>query len=304
MPRLPDSPPLASQLAAIASDIKLSHSVFALPFAVLAMLLAAAWAGRWPGWDEVVLIVLCMVLARTVAMAVNRWADSKIDAENPRTAGRAIPAGRVSAGLMLNVAILCGLAFIAMTSGFWVLRDNFWPVVLAPAVLAFLAGYSWMKRVTWLCHVYLGVALAISPVAAAIAIEPGYLAQPTVWLLSLMVLTWVAGFDVIYALQDVAADRTQDLQSIPARLGVRQALWIARGLHLVSVLSLAGVAASSDALGLWFWLASGVTALLLVVEHVIVAGVEVRRIPVAFLTINGVISLLLAAAGVLDVMMK
>lgn len=295
-------PSLVTSLCEIARDIKLSHSVFALPFAVLAMFLAAGWADRFPGFDEVGLIVLCMVLARTVAMAVNRWADGAIDASNPRTQGRAIPSGRVTSTMMLNVAILCGLGFIAAAGGFWVVRDNYWPVVLSPMVLAYLAGYSWTKRVTWLCHVYLGTALALSPLAAAIAIEPGYLCAPTVWLLALMVATWVAGFDVLYALQDMAVDRRDGLWSMPSRLGVGRSLWISRGLHAVTIAALFGVWWLGDGLlGLAFVTATAVTAGLLILEHIIAAGGRTTGIPRMFVTVNGLISIVLGAAGVFDV---
>ena len=314
MTTLPAQPGFAGRLLAVASDIKLSHSVFALPFAVLALFLAAAApapgsvsGNTLPGWEQVALIVLCMILARTVAMAVNRWADAALDAQNPRTAQRAIPAGRVPAPFMLNVAIFCALGFIAATGGFWVLYDNFWPVALSPVVLVYLAGYSWTKRVTWLCHLYLGVALALSPIAATIAIQPAVLGSPAgvpIWLLSVMVATWVAGFDVLYALQDVAIDRAQGLWSVPSRLGVARALWIARGLHLAAATALAGVALTSDRLGLAFALAAGATVALLAVEHLIVALGGTRRVPLVFLTINGFISLLLGAAGVFDVTMS
>lgn len=306
MSESPANPRLISALRAIATDIKLSHSVFALPFAVLAMFLAAGWADRFAGLDEVGLIVLCMVLARTVAMAVNRWADASIDAANPRTQGRAIPSGRVSPAMMLNVAIFCGLGFIAAAAGFWVLRDNVWPVVLSPLVLAYLVGYSWTKRVTWLCHVYLGTALALSPLAAAIAIEPGYWGEPTVWLLALVVATWVAGFDVIYALQDVEVDRREGLWSMPSRLGVGRSLWISRGLHVVTIAALFGVWATGGGLaggllGWTFLVATTVTAVLLVIEHLIAAGGETAGIPLMFVTVNGLISIVLGAAGVFDV---
>lgn len=299
----PTNPPVLSSLVAVARDIKLSHSVFALPFAVLAMFLAAGWAGRFPGWDEAGLIVLCMVLARTVAMAVNRWADGAIDAANPRTSGRAIPSGRVSSTMMLNVAILCGLAFITATAGFWVLRNNFWPVALSPFVLAYLAGYSWTKRVTWLCHVYLGSALALSPVAAALAIEPGYVVSGlTVWMLALMVATWVAGFDVIYALQDVEVDRRDGLWSMPAKLGVSKSLQISREMHVVTVAALiAAWWTSGGLLAAAFIAATAVTAGLLIVEHVIAAQGRTAGIPRMFITVNGLISLVLGAAGVFDV---
>lgn len=297
----PQNPHWSQQLAAVAGDIKLAHSVFALPFALLAAFLAAGWAGRLPGWDIFALVVICMVLARTVAMTVNRWADAEFDADNPRTIGRAIPTGRASASFMLSVAIVCGMLFIVAAAGFWVVRDNPWPVMLSPGVLAFLAGYSFMKRLTLWCHVYLGAALAISPVAAAIAVEPTYLGEPAVWLLAGMVLTWVTGFDVLYALQDLEVDQTMGLHSIPAAVGESGAVWASRGLHTASAAALLTLAWVTPQLDRWFLVAACVVVALLVLEHIIVATRGRRGVPMVFLTINGVISLLLGFVGILEI---
>lgn len=287
-------------LLALARDIKLAHSVFALPFALLAMFLAAGSVGRLPSVGQSVLIVVCMVLARTVAMAVNRWADADFDANNPRAAGRAIPSGRLSRGFVLGAAIACGGLFIVTTGGFWWLDGNPWPLVLSPLVLAYLAGYSFTKRFTWLCHVYLGTALALSPIAAVIAIQPGYLAASAPWLLALMVATWVAGFDIIYALQDIEIDRADGLYSIPSRLGPNAALWIARGLHALTVVALLWLWRDSPQLGTLFLVASLLTVALLVLEHALVWGSKTNYISIAFMTVNGTISLLLGAAGIAD----
>ena len=290
-----------SAVRAIGGDIKLAHSVFALPFAVLGMVWAARWDGRWPHWGEVALVVVCMVLARTVAMAVNRWADAGLDAVNPRTAGRAIPSGRVSPGAMLGVAAGCGVLFMLATGGFWLFYDNPWPSVLALPVLGWLVLYSFTKRFTWACHLVLGVALAMSPVAAAIAVEPGFLMQTTVWVLAAAVACWVAGFDIIYALQDVAVDRAAGLWSMPSRLGEEPALWIARALHTAAAAGLVSLAWINPTLALdgWPWLAAavGVTGLL-ILEHALVWGSKTHRLDIAFLTLNGVISLLLGAVGI------
>lgn len=287
-------------LIEIARDIKLSHSVFAMPFALLAMVLAAASVERTPSLAEVALIIVCMVLARTVAMTVNRYADARFDAANPRTAGRAIPAQRVAPRTMLATALACGLAFTATTAGFLLLRQNPWPLILSPFVLAWLAGYSYTKRFTALCHLYLGVALALSPIAATIAIEPAYLQQPTPWLLSLMVAGWVAGFDIIYALQDTAFDREHNLHSLPARLGVEPALWISRALHAVALTALFAAWRSDAHLGRLFFTAAVAATLLILLEHAVVWRDRHRRMPPAFMTINGVISLILGATGIGD----
>ena len=297
-------PSIAQQLGAVARDIKLSHTVFALPFALLATFLAAGWDGRLPAVGEFVLILLCMFFARTFAMAFNRLSDALIDARNERTAERALPSGRVRWDTMLWVVLASAFAFVVCTAFFIMQSGNPFPLILSLPVLLVLGGYSYTKRFTWLCHVFLGLALSISPVAAAIAIEPGYLAQPVVWLLGLMVLTWVAGFDVLYALQDTEIDRELGPYSIPSRLGVGSALMISRGLHLVSIAALMSVAWLSAQLGLLFWIAAGVTAALLVFEHALVWGGRTKQLNMAFFTVNGVISLLLGIAGITDILAR
>lgn len=289
-------------LSRFARDIKISHSIFALPFALLATFLAAGSQQRWPSVVTVTLIVVCMVLARTVAMAVNRWADAKIDAGNPRTAGRAIPSGAVSSSFMLGMAVGCSLAFVIATAGFWLFNGNVWPLVLSPAVLAYLALYSYCKRFTWTCHLVLGGALALSPLAAVIAVEPGYLASAVPWLLAAMVLCWVAGFDVIYALQDVGFDREVGLFSMPASLGVEPALWVSRLLHVGAVAAIVMAGQLSAQLGLLFSLAVGGTVGLLLLEHALVWRSKTHHIHMAFFTLNGIISVLLGIAGIVDVL--
>ncbi len=301
----PDAPTIRMKLRAVAADIKLSHSVFALPFALLATFLAAAGpdvaSPRWPALSVVLLIIACMVLARTMAMAMNRWADRVIDADNPRTAGRAIPSGRLSPRFMLATAIACAGLFTVAAAGFWFVDGNRWPVILAPLVLAWLAGYGYVKRFTALCHLYLGSALAISPVAASIAVEPGHLGQAAPWLLAAMVICWVAGFDIIYALQDVEVDRAQGLHSIPAKLGVEPALWVSRALHAAAAAALVALGWVTPQLGWLFAIGVWLTVALLVLEHALVWRSDERRIDMAFFTVNGVISLLLGALGIVDV---
>jgi 4-hydroxybenzoate polyprenyltransferase len=310
-PPSPASPSPASlgvlrRLGALAGDIKLSHTVFALPFALLATFLAARsrGAGHHPDALSLGLILGCMVSARSFAMAINRWADARYDGMNPRTAQRAIPSGRLSSRFVLASAIACAAMFLGVASGFWWLRDNPWPALLAPTVLAWLAGYSYSKRFTRWCHLYLGVALAISPVAAVIAIRPAYLAQPDVWLLAGMVTCWVAGFDILYALQDVEVDRQLSLHSLPSRLGVEPALWISRGLHALSAGCLVALARVSEALGPFFACGVGAACALLVLEHALVWRSRTRHLNLAFFTVNGVISLLLGGLGVTDALTR
>jgi 4-hydroxybenzoate polyprenyltransferase len=297
---------MTGTLRLIAADIKIAHSVFALPFAVLGAFMAAAPAGSAIDWrrfgGQLVLIVVAMVLARTVAMLANRLVDRSIDARNPRTAGRALPSGRLSTGRALGVLLACAVGFELVCAGFGVLWGNWWPAVLGLPVLAWISTYGYFKRFTALCHLYLGSGLAISPIAAAIAVDPAALAQPTLWLLALVVMCWVAGFDVIYALQDVDVDRAEGLFSLPARLGLRRALWISRGLHAVAAGGLVAIAARDPRLGAIFAATVGVVVLLLIYEQSTVARWGTSRIALTFFTLNGMISCLLGLAGVVDLL--
>jgi len=296
-------PGLSAQLLAIGRDIKLSHTIFALPFAVLAALLAPTLTDEAIGLASLGLIVLCMVLARTAAMTANRWLDARFDAANPRTAGRAVPAGRVSLPVMRGMTLATAAAFIAAAALFWPLRDNPWPLAASPVVVAWLIGYSLTKRFTAASHLVLGAALAISPLAAGLAMAPAALAAPDLWLLAAMVLCWVAGFDILYALQDVEVDQKLGLHSIPARFGVDNALGVSRILHGLALLCLVALAMFSPVLGAVFALGVVACALLLATEHLIVARSGVRRLHLVFFTLNGVISVLLACLGTVDILL-
>jgi 4-hydroxybenzoate polyprenyltransferase len=294
-----------ARAVALGHDIKLSHSVFAMPLALLAAFLAAAdgWAGHrhLPSAPALALIVVCMVTARTVAMTVNRLADARIDAANPRTAGRAIPSGRLSARFVGAWALLCAVLFITATVPFWFCWHNPWPLLLSPLALTWLCFYSFTKRFTWLCHLFLGSSLGLSPLAASLAIEPDYLTGPEPYLLAGMVLCWVAAFDIIYALQDVDIDRAAGLYSMPARLGVEPALWISRGLHALSLLLLLLLWHFAPSLGTGWLAGVGLIGLLLIVEHALVWRSRTRHLDVAFFTVNGAVSLILGGLGILDV---
>ena len=228
-----------SRLTLAARDIKLAHSVFALPFAILGAALAADFSASPAHLTlQLVLIVLCMVAARTWAMLVNRLADARIDAKNPRTTRRAMASGDLSTRDGRTIALASAFLFCAFAFLFWPLTGNPWPAILCVPVLGFIALYSYTKRFTALCHAFLGAALALSPVAAVIAIEPTYLAGPTIWLIAGFVLLWVAGFDIIYALQDLDFDRAEGLHSVPAALGWKRAIWVSRLCHLAAFTSL------------------------------------------------------------------
>ncbi|MFQ5807507.1 MAG: 4-hydroxybenzoate octaprenyltransferase, partial [Phycisphaerae bacterium] len=206
--------------------IKFSHSVFALPFAVLATFLAAR--PKLPSWGQFGLIVFCMVAARSAAMTFNRIADARFDAANPRTAHRPLTTGRISPALAWLFFLAACACFILGCAGFLWLDGNAWPLILSVPVIGLLCFYSYTKRFTRWSHMVLGAAIASAPVAAWIAINPATLGAPA-WLLMLAVTFWIAGFDLIYACQDVDFDRQAGLYSLPAKMGVAAALWSARG---------------------------------------------------------------------------
>lgn len=280
--------------------IKFSHSLFALPFAVLATFLAARPARPQP--LQFGLIVLCMVAARSAAMTFNRIADAALDARNPRTAGRALPAGAIAPAAAWLFFGLAALLFLAGCGGFYAAYGNPWPPLLGLPTLAWLCGYSYAKRFTRWSHVVLGVGIAFAPVAAWIAINPATLGAAA-WLLMLAVALWIAGFDIIYACQDEEFDRAAGLHSLPARLGVGPALWIARGFHVVTLAALVCVGLIGGLGGLYF---AGVACvgILLAVENALVSPRDLSRVNLAFFTINGCVGLLLGVLGVLDVLIE
>lgn len=299
--------PARAALAAareIARDIKLAHSVFALPFALLAAFLARPEGGPAARFlAQLALVVACMVAARTWAMLVNRLADRRLDGANPRTAGRALPAGRLTTRAALAGAGLSAASFVALAALFGPLFANWWPAALALPALAWIALYSYTKRLTALCHVFLGGALAASPLCAAIAVEPASLAStPALWWLAGMVLCWVAGFDVIYALQDMEHDRAVGLASIPARLGPRGAAWVSRALHALAGACLLAAWLSDARLGAVFGAGVLLAIALLIAEHVVLVRRGLAGLDMAFFTLNGVVSCVLGASGVIDLL--
>jgi len=284
--------------------IRFSHTIFALPFALLAAVMA--WQLAPFRWQQLVGILFCMVTARSFAMAVNRLADRRLDAENPRTAGRHLPAGIVSISSVRLFAAASAGGFIASTVLF---LPNRLPLYLSVPVLAFLAGYSYAKRFTALAHFWLGAALALSPVAAWIAIRGGaVLADPTdLWpalVLGGAVLTWVAGFDVIYACQDHEADTRSGLHSVPVRVGIPTALRLAAACHLATIALLACLPLVYPLLGWVYWSGIVAVAVLLVYEHSIVRPDDLSRVNLAFFRVNAVISLGLFAVATLDLVLR
>lgn len=261
------------------SLVRFSHSVFALPFA-----LCGAWlaAGGPPGWRVALLVVACAVAARTAAMGFNRLVDRAIDAANPRTARREIPAGKLGPGAVRALVVFASAAFVALSFALNTLAG--W---LALPVLVVLLVYSYAKRVSSGAHFVLGLALALAPLGAWVAvrgaIEPDV--APVLWLAG-AVLTWVAGFDLIYACQDADFDRRNGLHSIPARFGVANALRVSSALHVATVAALVVVGVLAG-LGLAWWIALAVCAALLVWQHRIVSANDLSRVDMAFFTLNG-----------------
>lgn len=258
--------------------IKFEHTVFALPFAFLG---ALAGAQGMPPWRVLGWILLAMVGARTAAMTFNRLVDADLDAENPRTASRAIPAGRVShAGAMFLLA--AALVLFGFSAG--MLGPLPWK--LAPLAMVILLGYSLCKRFTSWAHVVLGLALAGAPLGAWIAVSGGL--EPAAWSLALGVLTWTAGFDILYALQDEAFDRSRGLHSIPARLGAPAALALSRLLHFLALAAWADFNLRREA-HLLPWVGWLLVAGILVREHWVVRGSRLDRIDLAFFTLNSLV---------------
>jgi len=263
--------------------IKIEHTLFALPFAFLGAVLGA---NGLPTLRQMVWIVVAMVGARSAAMAFNRLADRKIDARNPRTAMRALPAGSLSVGFVWLFTIVSSLLFLIAAT-----MLNRLTLILAPVALASIFLYSFTKRWTQFSHIVLGWCLSIAPTGAWIAVR-GQIGSPVPLLLSLVVLLWTAGFDVLYACQDYEVDRAQGLHSIPAKFGIDRALWISRGLHALAFLSLT-----------WLYLLAGlgplalagvvITGALLLYQHRLVRADDLSRLNAAFFTTNAFVSVIL-----------
>ena len=298
------TPTALERVRLVAGDIKLAHSVFALPFAVLGAFLARPGDGSLIVFaGQLGLIVVCMVFARTWAMLVNRLADRRFDADNPRTARRVFAAGRLSASQGWAIALGSAALFTGSASLFWLFYANPWPVALSIPVLAWIALYSFTKRFTALSHLFLGGALAASPIAAAIAVNPAFVPRSgTLWWLAGMVVVWVAGFDVIYALQDIEFDRTRGLRSIPARVGPAGALWVSRGLHGAALACLVFAWYADPRLGWLFGAGVGAVGGLLMLEHAILIRRGQAGLDMAFFTVNGVVSCTLGLLGCVDLL--
>jgi 4-hydroxybenzoate polyprenyltransferase len=274
-------PPITARLARL---VKIEHTVFALPFAYVGAFLAVDGA---PSAHDLLWITLAMVGARSLAMALNRLIDAGIDARNPRTAGRELPSGQLS---VAQVGVFCAASLALFVLSVWQLAPLthvLWPIPVAGFVV-----YPYLKRVTWLCHLWLGVVDGLAPVGAWVAITNHLPWQA--WMLGAAVAFWVAGFDFFYALFDVDVDRAEGLHSIATRFGVRGAFFGARISHAATVACLV-VAGAGLPVGVLYWIGVAAVGSLLVYEHALVRPGDLRRLDAAFFTMNGVISVAFAA---------
>jgi 4-hydroxybenzoate polyprenyltransferase len=288
------------------SLVKFSHTIFAMPFAMIGFFLAVRSGSAVTTRQDTIgnghlllrflLVVLCMVFARSAAMAFNRYLDRQFDAKNPRTAIREIPAGIISANSALWFTILMSALF--MTAAWFINPLCFF---LSPVALSVILGYSYTKRFTPLCHLVLGLGLSLAPIGAYLAVTGNFAVLPV--LFSCTVLFWVSGFDIIYALQDEEFDRENGLHSIPVLLGKPKALRVSELLHVLAAVFvvIAGILAGS---GWWYWAGAVVFLAMLVYQHSIVSATDLSRVNIAFMTANGVASVVFAAFVIFDLYMS
>lgn len=275
------------------SLIKFSHTIFAMPFACVGFGLGVT--DQWGSFQDVDLsgwiwkglgVIACMVFARSAAMAFNRYLDRNIDAMNPRTAMREIPAGLISPKRALAFTLINSILFVAAAG-----LINPLCFLLSPVALLVVLGYSYTKRFTALCHLILGIGLSLSVIGAYLAVTGSFSLLPLIF--SFVVLTWVSGFDILYAMQDESFDRAQSLHSVPAWIGGRRALLISSALHFLTIAALFLAGIWGD-LGLWYWTGVLIFTGLLIYQHALVSADDLSRIDLAFMTTNGIGSMVFA----------
>ena len=300
------------------SLVKFSHTIFAMPFAMIGFVLALRYfpfeqgssdaVTGLPGLQstsgnhavsfiliKLILVILCMIFARSAAMAFNRYLDANFDALNPRTAIREIPAGIISQSSALRFVIFNCVAFVICT---WFINQICF--FLSPVALFVILFYSYTKRFTPLCHLVLGLGLSLAPIGAYLAVTGSFDLLPV--LFSLTVLFWVSGFDIIYALQDVDFDKSQNLYSIPAYFGKARGLRISELLHLLSIISVVYAGIYAD-FGGWYWIGVAVFVSMLIYQHSIVKPEDLRKVNLAFMTANGIASVVFAVFVILDLVL-
>lgn len=273
--------------------VKFGHTIFAMPFAFIGYFLAIN-QGYQLNWLTLLLVVLCMVFARNAAMAFNRYADREIDLKNPRTALREIPMGVIKPGSALRFVILNAIAFF-VTTGF----INKLTFRLSPVALLIILGYSITKKFTFLCHFILGLGLSLAPIGAYLAVTGRFYWLPLMF--SSVVLFWVSGFDIIYALQDEQFDKTENLSSIPAFIGIKQAIWISTIIHIFCAVLVATTGILGN-FGMWYWVGASLFIALLVYQHLLVKPNDLSKLNQTFFTANGFASLVYAVFTVTDLL--
>jgi 4-hydroxybenzoate polyprenyltransferase len=286
------------------SLVKFSHTIFAMPFAMIGFSLgliqsrladhSGAPANSW--LNLLLLVLLCMIFARSAAMAFNRWLDRHFDAKNPRTAIREIPAGIISANSALSFTMISAFLFILTT--FFINRICFY---LSPVALLVILGYSYTKRFTPLCHLVLGIGLSLAPIGAYLAVTGSFAVLPI--LFSFAVIFWVSGFDIIYALQDEEFDKSQHLYSMPSWVGKSKALNISIGLHILCAICVA-VAGLYGSFGWWYWIGVSVFMGMLFYQHSIVKPQDLSRVNLAFMTANGIASVVFSVFVITDLLAR
>jgi len=274
------------------SLVKFAHTVFAMPFALIGFFLAVRHDQYGFDWRIFLAVILCMVFARTAAMAFNRYLDREIDGKNPRTALREIPVGLIRPGSALRLVIISSLLFILTT---WFINRLVFD--LSPLALFVVLGYSFTKKFTSLSHFILGLGLSLAPVGAYLAVNPAFRVLPVIF--SGIVFFWVSGFDILYALQDETFDRHEHLLSIPAKFGRKKSLFLSFLVHVFSG-ALVICAGFAGGFGIWYWIGSLIFLGLLLYQHLILSNDDISRLNVAFFTTNGLASLLFAFFVVLD----
>lgn len=277
------------------SLVKFSHTVFAMPFALAGYFIGATQPGYGFSLRTFMLVLACMVFARSAAMGFNRWADVRFDSLNPRTAVREIPAGKITPRQAMIFVIVSSLFFI-VSAGLL----NRLTLILSPVALLVILGYSYTKRFTPLCHLVLGLGLSLAPIGAYIAVTGSFALLPLIY--SVIVLTWVSGFDIIYSLQDDEFDRETGLYSIPAVMSRGKALGVSAALHLITVVMVA-VAGISGSAGYIYWTGAAVFIVMLVYQHLIVRPDDLSRVNMAFGTTNGIAGVIFGLAVVLDLLL-
>jgi len=277
------------------SLVKFSHTIFAMPFAIAGYFIGATEPGYGFTLKTFLLVLACMVFARSAAMAFNRWADVRFDSLNPRTAVREIPSGKITPRQAMVFVVASSLLFI-VSAGLL----NRLTLVLSPVALAVILGYSYTKRFTPLCHLVLGLGLSLAPIGAYIAVTGQFSLLPVIY--SFIVLTWVSGFDIVYSLQDDQFDRETGLYSIPAVMSRGKALAVSGALHFVTValVVMAGAVAGS---GIIYWAGAAIFVAMLIYQHLIVKPDDLSRVDLAFGTTNGIAGVIFGLAVVLDLLL-